>query len=119
MGDSQSMHSYRAGDANDGNAAGTEDEVSLRSLPVSSMQPSQQQGGQQNATTSTTTASQLIPGGAAAVSGGRSLSPVGSGSMSGDELSVSHGGRRSQRRRPLLDKQVNSLLFLSFDGIFQ
>ena len=32
----------------------------------------------------------------------RSMSPV--SSMSGDELS--HGGRRSQRRRPLLDKQV-------------
>ena len=33
----------------------------------------------------------------------RSMSPV--SSMSGDELS--HGGRRSQRRRPLLDKQVS------------
>ena len=35
----------------------------------------------------------------------RSMSPV--SSMSGDELS--HGGRRSQRRRPLLDKQVSVL----------
>merc|ERR550532_4002276 len=33
----------------------------------------------------------------------RSMSPV--SSMSGDELS--HGGRRSQRRRPLLDKQLS------------
>ena len=33
------------------------------------------------------------------------MSPV--SSMSGDELS--HGGRRSQRRRPLLDKQVSVL----------
>merc|ERR1712051_910022 len=45
----------------------------------------------------------------------RSMSPV--SNFSGDELS--HGGRRSQRRRPLLDKQLseNSSLLSAEDTV--
>merc|ERR1719211_205852 len=46
----------------------------------------------------------------------RSMSPV--SSMSGDELSTGHGGRRSQRRR-VLDKQLseNSSLLSAEDTV--
>lgn len=92
FGDSQSMHSYRASsnaEAADNQSATTqfEDQVSLRSLPITHHP--------QGSLHSAHVLSNLNPP--------RSMSPV--SSMSGDELS--HGGRRSQRRRPLLDKQVN------------
>jgi hypothetical protein len=93
------MYSYRAGENTDANSVTNADEVSLRSLPLShhhniaavSVQATQSQS------------SNRTP---AAVGGvpPRSMSPV--SSMSGDELSMGVGGRRSQRRRPLLDKQV-------------
>ena len=78
MGDSQSVHSYRTVENPDCQSmAAIDDGVSLRSLPITKV-------------------------GTIQLNPPRSMSPV--SSMSGDELS--HGGRRSQRRRPLLDKQV-------------
>ena len=86
------MHSYRTVENPDSQSmAAIDDGVSLRSLPMTqhSHPLNSQHVGQH-----------LNPP--------RSMSPV--SSMSGDELS--HGGRRSQRRRPLLDKQVK---FFNFD----
>ena len=90
FGDSQSVHSYRTVENPDSQSmAAIDDGVSLRSLPLTQHSShglhSQHSAGTQH----------LNPP--------RSMSPV--SSMSGDELS--HGGRRSQRRRPLLDKQVH------------
>lgn len=92
MGDSQSVHSYRTVENPDCQSmAAIDDGVSLRSLPLtqhhhSAIHSNQGTMGQMG---------HLNPP--------RSMSPV--SSMSGDELS--HGGRRSQRRRPLLDKQLS------------
>ena len=97
MGDSQSVHSYRTVENPDCQSmAAIDDGVSLRSLPLtqhhhSAIHSNQGTMGQMG---------HLNPP--------RSMSPV--SSMSGDELS--HGGRRSQRRRPLLDKQVKWELLL-------
>ena len=91
--DSQSMNSYRTTGENNDNFSmksnqAFEDQVSLRSLPMT-------QHSQQLSVHSSSQAQHLNPP--------RSMSPV--SSMSGDELSTGHGGRRSQRRR-VLDKQV-------------
>ena len=92
MGDSQSVHSYRTVENPDCQSmAAIDDGVSLRSLPLTQHHHSaihSNSGG---------TMGQM-----GHLNPPRSMSPV--SSMSGDELS--HGGRRSQRRRPLLDKQV-------------
>lgn len=104
------MYSYRAAEAADnqsmaGMTQQMEDEVSLRSLPMT------QQGHHISYPSrdhqSNLHSSHGVAGAASHLSSNlnpmpRSMSPV--SSMSGDELS--HGGRRSQRRRPLLDKQV-------------
>ena len=87
------MNSYRTTGENNDNFSmksnqAFEDQVSLRSLPMT-------QHSQQLAVHSSSQAQHLNPP--------RSMSPV--SSMSGDELSTGHGGRRSQRRR-VLDKQV-------------
>ena len=87
------MNSYRTTGENNDNFSmksnqAFEDQVSLRSLPMT-------QHSQQLSVHSSSQAQHLNPP--------RSMSPV--SSMSGDELSTGHGGRRSQRRR-VLDKQV-------------
>ncbi len=92
-GDTQSMNSYR-NETTDGALPQLEDEVSLRSLPMTQhhlMHQSQHPSG-----ASQSTHLHLNPP--------RSMSPV--SSMSGDELCHGGASRRSQRRRPLLDKQV-------------
>ena len=96
------MHSYRAATEATGDSHSLAnqyevdgEEVSLRSLPMT-------QHNSQHLHSTHVHLSNLNPP--------RSMSPV--GSMSGDELSHG-GGRRSQRRRPLLDKQV-SLFALPF-----
>ena len=85
------MNSYRTNGENNDNFSmanqAFEDQVSLRSLPMT-QHP-------QLSVHSSSQAQHLNPP--------RSMSPV--SSMSGDELSTGHGGRRSQRRR-VLDKQV-------------
>ena len=84
------MHSYRTTGENTDNFSmanqAFEDQVSLRSLPMTQHPQLSVHSSQ---------AQHLNPP--------RSMSPV--SSMSGDELSTGHGGRRSQRRR-VLDKQV-------------
>ena len=100
------MHNYRSGADNHSMVNQFEDEVSLRSLPMpaprdgsvglgSGVGGGSQQADQRSVHSTHVNMSNLNPP--------RSMSPV--SSMSGDELS--HGGRRSQRRRPLLDKQVS------------
>lgn len=104
--DSQSMNSYRTTGENNDNFSmksnqAFEDQVSLRSLPMT-------QHSQQLSVHSSSQAQHLNPP--------RSMSPV--SSMSGDELSTGHGGRRSQRRR-VLDKQLseNSSLMSAEDTV--
>ena len=91
------MHSYRTTGENTDNFSmanqAFEDQVSLRSLPMTQHPQLSVHSSQ---------AQHLNPP--------RSMSPV--SSMSGDELSTGHGGRRSQRRR-VLDKQVSK------DKLFQ
>ena len=86
------MNSYRTTGENNDNFSmanqAFEDQVSLRSLPMTQHNP-------QLSSVHSSQAQHLNPP--------RSMSPV--SSMSGDELSTGHGGRRSQRRR-VLDKQV-------------
>ena len=86
------MHSYRTTGENTDNFSmanqAFEDQVSLRSLPMTQHPQLSIHSSQ---------AQHLNPP--------RSMSPV--SSMSGDELSTGHGGRRSQRRR-VLDKQVRT-----------
>ena len=123
FGDSQSMHNYRSGADNHSMVNQFEDEVSLRSLPMpaqhGSCMPSGPQGGNGNGVggpSGTGSAAHSLGGQQADqrslhsthvhmsnLNPPRSMSPV--SNFSGDELS--HGGRRSQRRRPLLDKQVS------------
>ena len=108
-----------------------EDEVSLRSLPMpaqhGSCMPSGPQGGNGNGVggpSGTGSAAHSLGGQQADqrslhsthvhmsnLNPPRSMSPV--SNFSGDELS--HGGRRSQRRRPLLDKQVSKFSRFFFD----
>merc|ERR1719510_99542 len=101
--DSQSMHSYRTTGENTDNFSmanqAFEDQVSLRSLPMTQHPQLSVHSSQ---------AQHLNPP--------RSMSPV--SSMSGDELSTGHGGRRSQRRR-VLDKQLseNSSLMSAEDAV--
>ena len=98
------MHNYRSGADNHSMVNQFEDEVSLRSLPMPAPRDGglggvgggSQQADQRSVHSNHVNMSNLNPP--------RSMSPV--SSMSGDELS--HGGRRSQRRRPLLDKQVST-----------
>ena len=121
------MHNYRSGADNHSMVNQFEDEVSLRSLPMpaqhGSCMPSGPQGGNGNGVggpSGTGSAAHSLGGQQADqrslhsthvhmnnLNPPRSMSPV--SNFSGDELS--HGGRRSQRRRPLLDKQV-SFVFL-------
>ena len=103
------MHNYRSGADNHSMVNQFEDEVSLRSLPMPAhardgsvglgsahgVGGGSQQADQRSVHSTHVNMSNLNPP--------RSMSPV--SSMSGDELS--QGGRRSQRRRPLLDKQVS------------
>lgn len=123
LGDSQSVNSYRTGEASDGTAiAKGDDEVSLRSLPLSSLHSHHMSslsggggggvGGHQS-----TSLSQQHHHHSSSGMPPRSLSPV--SSMSGDELSLGVSGRRSQRRRPLLDKQLseNSSLLSAEDTV--
>ena len=95
------MHSYRTTGENTDNFSmanqAFEDQVSLRSLPMTQHPQLSVHSSQ---------AQHLNPP--------RSMSPV--SSMSGDELSTGHGGRRSQRRR-VLDKQVSSRMGLFFSKI--
>ena len=90
------MNSYRTNGENTDNFSianqAFEDQVSLRSLPMT-------QHPQLSVHSNSSQAQHLNPP--------RSMSPV--SSMSGDELSTGHGGRRSQRRR-VLDKQVSHFL---------
>lgn len=101
--DSQSMNSYRTNGENTDNFSmanqAFEDQVSLRSLPMTQHPQLSVHSSQ---------AQHLNPP--------RSMSPV--SSMSGDELSTGHGGRRSQRRR-VLDKQLseNSSLMSAEDAV--
>jgi len=135
FGDSQSMHNYRSGADNHSMVNQFEDEVSLRSLPMpaqhGSCMPSGPQGGNGNGVggpSGTGSAAHSLGGQQADqrslhsthvhmsnLNPPRSMSPV--SNFSGDELS--HGGRRSQRRRPLLDKQLseNSSLLSAEDTV--
>jgi len=99
------MNSYRTNGENTDNFSianqAFEDQVSLRSLPMT-------QHPQLSVHSNSSQAQHLNPP--------RSMSPV--SSMSGDELSTGHGGRRSQRRR-VLDKQLseNSSLMSAEDAV--
>ena len=96
------MNSYRTTGENNDNFSmanqAFEDQVSLRSLPMTQHNP-------QLSSVHSSQAQHLNPP--------RSMSPV--SSMSGDELSTGHGGRRSQRRR-VLDKQVWCYLIIVMMG---
>ena len=125
------MHNYRSGADNHSMVNQFEDEVSLRSLPMpaqhGSCMPSGPQGGNGNGVggpSGTGSAAHSLGGQQADqrslhsthvhmsnLNPPRSMSPV--SNFSGDELS--HGGRRSQRRRPLLDKQVSKFSRFFFD----
>jgi len=118
------MHSYRAnvseatGDSHS-MANQYEDEVSLRSLPLTHQhqQQNQQAHYQQSLTHPCQQPLYATHVHLSNLNPPRSMSPV--SSMSGDELSHGAGGRRSQRRRPLLDKQLseNSSLLSGEDAV--